>query len=175
MNHIFTIGHSLHTGSDFLSLIKQHKITAIGDVRSVPASARAPQFNQSIISKWLKEANIAYVHLGDQLGGKPNEPAFYDNEGHALYNLMAKTEHFQKGIGRVISGSRKFNLALMCSEGEPCTCHRHNLIAPVLHSMGVKITHIKRDGTVVAYSDIVHEDLIPRTLGKSPKPIRKNI
>lgn len=40
---ILTIGHSNHAVDDFMSLLRQHSITAVADVRSTPYSGFAPQ------------------------------------------------------------------------------------------------------------------------------------
>ena len=47
--HIYTIGHSTHTSEDFFQMLKDNKIDMIVDVRSVPYSKYAPQFNQENI------------------------------------------------------------------------------------------------------------------------------
>ena len=43
---VFTIGHSTHTVAQFVALLQQHGITAIGDVRSRPYSRQNPHFNR---------------------------------------------------------------------------------------------------------------------------------
>lgn len=166
---IYTIGHSLHTREQFLALLGQHQISAIVDVRTRPASARAPQFNQGCIKVWLKENGISYVPLGEQLGGMPVESKYYDEKGHVLYNLMLEADWFQAGIARLIDGAKRYKIAMMCSENDPCICHRHNLIAPALHAVGVEVLHIQRDGSLTAFAD----GALLMTVGRSPKPMRK--
>ena len=70
MRELFTIGHSTQSGEQFLGLLAQHRISAIGDVRSSPYSARLPQYNREILVQALKSVNIRYVFLGDELGAR---------------------------------------------------------------------------------------------------------
>ncbi len=56
---VFTIGHSTHTIEKFVDLLRQHGVTAVADVRSVPHSRMQPQFNQETLSRALKEYGLA--------------------------------------------------------------------------------------------------------------------
>ena len=148
MSRIFTIGHSLHDRETFLRLVSSHGVNAIADVRSRPVSGRAPHFSQSRLKEWLAGCDISYVFLGAELGGIPSSQNFYDPSGRVRYDLVAKDGLFQSGIARVISGSHKYSVAIMCAEGDPHCCHRHNLITPSLISAGVEVAHILKDGSV---------------------------
>ena len=67
---------------------------------------------------------------------------------------VAQTPLFQSGIERVESGSRKFRLALLCSEENPAVCHRHLLVSRVLVERGADVRHIRGDGALQAYADV---------------------
>ena len=69
-NGIFTIGHSTHELERFVELLKQHRIGAVADVRSMPYSRWQPQFNRDKLSVALKADGIAYVFLGKELGAE---------------------------------------------------------------------------------------------------------
>ena len=60
MNRIYTVGHSNYKIEYFIQLLKKNSITAVYDVRSVPYSRYAPQFNQGSIKKYLESAGIEY-------------------------------------------------------------------------------------------------------------------
>jgi hypothetical protein len=47
-NALFTIGYAGRSNADLIALLEQHKITAVGDVRSMPYSSRNPQFNREL-------------------------------------------------------------------------------------------------------------------------------
>src|SRR4030095_4118604 len=94
---VFTIGPSNHSSERFLALLQGAGITAVADVRSIPRSRRWPHFSRARIEQWLAEGGIAYVFLGAELGGKPDDPALL-REGRPDYELMAATPSFQAGL-----------------------------------------------------------------------------
>ena len=145
---IFTIGHSTHPLEAFVALLRQHGITALADVRSSPFSRFNPQFNQAVLERALQARAIQYVFLGDGLGGRPRNPSGYNEAGRARYGHLAETSSFQQGIDRLIQGSKKYQIALMCAEKDPQNCHRTILIAPVLTGHGIEIGHILADGSL---------------------------
>ena len=139
-------------------MLKSAGITAIADVRSAPYSRYQPQFNRQILEKSLLEANIQYVFLGDELGGRsPNESDF--ENGRVVYARLRQRPVFDVGLDRVILGSQKYTLALMCTEKEPLDCHRTLLVAQALAEQGLQISHIHSDSTVE-----LHEAAIQRLL-----------
>lgn len=141
---IWTIGHSTATIDVFLELLHTHKINAVADVRSAPYSARMPWFNENVVGQTLKAVDVQYLWIGDQLGGRPGDPSHYDDEGHALYGLMAETNSFEIGIERIEAAASKFRLAIMCSEEDPKDCHRNTLIGTVLRRrQHVVLEHIR--------------------------------
>ncbi len=64
---LYTIGHSNHEIDVFLGLLRQHGVTAVGDVRSQPYSRYVPQFSRDALVAALANAGIAYVFLGKEL------------------------------------------------------------------------------------------------------------
>lgn len=144
---VYTIGHSNHSIERFVGLLKQHSITAVADVRSLPYSRLHPQFNREALAASLKNAAIAYVFLGKELGARPQDPACYDN-GRVNFVRLAVREQFKRGIERVLRGSEKYRLALMCAEKEPLGCHRTILVCHHLRLAGVTIRHILADGSI---------------------------
>ncbi len=146
---VFTIGHSNHSSEWFLALLQGAGITAVADVRSIPRSRRWPHFSRARIERWLADAGIAYVFLGAELGGRPDDPALL-REGHPDYDLMAATPLFQAGLDRVLDGAGKYRIALMCAEREPLDCHRFLLVSRRLQERGVRLRHILADGSVEA-------------------------
>jgi uncharacterized protein (DUF488 family) len=144
---VFTIGHSNHSSERFLALLRGAGITAVADVRSIPRSRRWPQFSRARIERWLADAGIAYVFLGAELGGRPDDPALL-RDGHPDYDLMAAAPLFQAGLDRVLDGAGRYCIALMCAEREPLDCHRFLLVSRHLHERGVRLRHILGDGSI---------------------------
>jgi uncharacterized protein (DUF488 family) len=152
---IFSIGHSNQTIEAFISLLQQHNIHLLVDVRSSPYSKYAPQFNSTALIDALQSSAINYLHMGEALGGRPQKAEFYDHTGHVLYKRVAQSDVFLKGIQRLIVEGRQCMLAMMCSEEDPAHCHRHLLIGHVLTLQGVSLLHIRGDGSIQTEEELV--------------------
>lgn len=156
---IYTIGYSNHKMAVFISLLKQHRITAVADVRSRPFSRYLPHFNQDELKQHLKEGGIYYVFLGRELGARPEDPSCYV-DGKAVYEKIAQTEAFAEGIKRVLHGVQKHRIALMCMERDPLTCHRAILVCRHLKDYNLDILHIKGTGGLETHTDLEDRLLI---------------
>ena len=142
---LFTIGHSNHTLDKFIGLLKQHNITAIADVRSIPFSRFNPHFNREALEASLRRANISYVHMGQQLGARRDEPECFVGK-QANYELVAQLPNFRAGIDRLLAGSQHQRIALMCAEKDPITCHRTVLITRAFRHAAITVAHILDSG-----------------------------
>jgi uncharacterized protein (DUF488 family) len=143
---LFTIGHSNHEPEKFLDLLSAFSITALADVRSSPFSRRLPHFSRQPLEELLRRRGIAYVFLGGHLGGRPQSPELYHQEGWADYERMRQTPAFRVGLERVVCGLEGYSIALMCGEEDPMDCHRALMIAPALKEIGLPPRHIRKDG-----------------------------
>lgn len=150
-NTILTIGHSTHSESNFLNLLQRHRVTAVADVRSVPASRFTPHFNRDSLKHSLHGSGIKYVFLGEELGARTRDSSCYVN-GRVQYNRLAKTSKFASGIQRLLKGAQAERIAIMCSEQEPLDCHRTVLIARVIAEHGAAVEHIHSDGHLESHA-----------------------
>ena len=146
------MGHSNHSIERFVELLKGAEIEQIVDVRSQPFSKYTPHFNSAPLELSLTRAGIAYIFMGDSLGGRPPEVSMYDQEGHVLYGEMAKSERLREGILTLTTVSSTKRTAMMCSEESPLDCHRRLLITRVL-SEGIEVVHLRSDGSQIKDSD----------------------
>ena len=176
-NHpIFTIGHSNHSLEGFLVLLSKHRVTVVADVRSVPWSRFNAHFNRNELFVALKAQGIHYAYLGRELGGRPEDPALYDEEsGKVSYERIARTDKFRQGVARVVGGAARHRIALMCAEKDPLRCHRTHLVAQALGAEGVEVAHILADGEIERHARTMdrsmadsgvrpNEDLFPDAL-----------
>ena len=157
---VFTIGHSTRPLEAFLDLLVRHGVTALADVRSVPYSRWQPQFNQDSLKRAMRQREIAYVFLGKELGARTEDRSCYV-DGRVAYRRLAATDTFRQGLARVVEGSGKESIALMCAEGDPLDCHRTILIARELVADGLEVQHILPDGSLEP-----HVETMRRLLGK---------
>jgi hypothetical protein len=162
---VYTIGHSTHATERFIELLSVHGVNAVADVRSHPYSRFNPQFNRETLQADLKKAGLAYVFLGRELGARPEDQACYV-DGSVRYDLLAGTKLFQQGLRRLVDGSRRYRIALMCAEKDPLTCHRAILVCRQLAALGIAAQHILEDGRIET-----HDEALERLLKELDSPI----
>jgi uncharacterized protein (DUF488 family) len=151
---IWSIGHSNHEMATMLELLRTAQIDVVADLRSQPFSRFKPHFNRRPFQKTLKESGFDYVFLGDELGGRPPEQEFFDDDGHVLYGEVARTPRFLEGLDRLLRGAERFRVAMLCSEEDPSNCHRRLLVTRVLTERGVPVSHIRGDGSTISEDDL---------------------
>lgn len=156
-NHvIYSIGHSTMTFDDFSRLLNKFEVEAVADVRSSPYSNRFPHFSRQPLQANLKAIGINYVFLGKELGGRPTHECDFSN-GIADYEKMGERSEFGEGINRLVSGMKKYRIALLCSEHDPLECHRCLLVGRALKEIDVMSIHILRDGSEKTQEDVERE------------------
>ena len=145
---LYSIGHSNVAAERLITLLEQHSIRTLCDVRSAPYSRYNPQFNRETLAGTLHAASIAYRFMGDTLGGKPTDIALRTEDG-ALpdYVRMAAAPSFQRALSQLIDLGQHTPTAFMCGEADYRGCHRHRLITPALIERGVIVWHIMPDGS----------------------------
>ena len=149
---VLTIGHSNHPLDVFVALLRQHGVTTLADVRSAPYSRFNPHFNRKRLESALQAHGIAYVYLGHALGGRPDDPACYE-DGRVRYDRLAQTSLYHEGLERVVENARSERIALMCAEKEPLDCHRTLLVGRSLVERGMGVAHILADGALESHDE----------------------
>lgn len=170
MQKVYTIGHSNHPIDFFLELLNSFHITCVIDVRTVPASAYNPQYNMESLDAYLQNANIRYMHFGEEFGARHTEKDLLDTYGKVDFDKVRKSPLFLKGVERLQSGLDKgYNIALMCSEANPFDCHRFSMISYYLTRNGFTVHHILKDKNIVTNEELEklllkkYEKQIPQT------------
>jgi|SRR5580658_6296132 uncharacterized protein (DUF488 family) len=157
MGVVYTIGHSAHSWETFAAMLKEHRVDVVVDIRSAPYSRFAPQFDHEILQKKLAEAGVRHLFLGTELGGRPDNRQYYDNQGHVLYGRMTADPDFQAGIDRLERGIANYRVALLCGEEDPAHCHRRLLVGRVLAERGHELLHIRADGRLQSEAQLTTE------------------
>ncbi len=156
-NPLFTIGHGNRKPEAFLALLKEFEIEYLIDVRSQPYSRFNPQFNQDDLKFFLEESGIRYIFMGDSLGGRPHDLTCY-TEGKVDYEIVKTRDFFLEGIERLKTAYKKnLNVVIMCSESDPCECHRSKLIGRVLDHDNIGLQHIDEKGKVKNQIRVINE------------------
>jgi uncharacterized protein (DUF488 family) len=136
-----------------LSTLQHFGIDLVIDVRSSPRSFRFPHFDREEMETTLCAAGIRYLFLGEELGGRPEDPKAYRSDGVVDYRARRKSVSFQRGLERVLEELTQHDLALLCAEEDPLTCHRFLMICPELVALGVKPQHIRKGETIETQSE----------------------
>lgn len=142
---IYTIGHSNVPVAKIVDLLQKNNVQSVADIRSIPQSRYSPQFNRKSLAKVLDEIGIAYVYLGDSLGGRPKDSSCYQGS-EVKYNEVMKRPWYQQGIEELRRIGRIQPTAILCSEEDPQQCHRHRLVGQTLLRLGFRVLHIRGNG-----------------------------
>jgi uncharacterized protein (DUF488 family) len=163
---LWTIGHSNHPLQVFLDLLAQHHVEVLVDVRSSPYSGYAAQFNREAIGPALRQRDVAYHFLGDRLGGRTDDPRFYDQQGRVLYGRLAGSPGFRQGIEQLLEEVARRRVAILCGEEDPTDCHRRLLVGRVAREHGVRVMHIRGDGRLQSEEQLSAEVQFQKTRGQ---------
>jgi uncharacterized protein (DUF488 family) len=136
----------------FLSLLKQHQVNRVVDVRSTPYSKWQPQYNREGLAAALRRNDIDYEFMGTEFGARSDDRSCYEN-GKVVYSRLAAAAGFQSAVQKLSSDCMNVRIALMCAEQEPLECHRTILVARSLELAGLRVMHIHPDGRIEAHSD----------------------
>ncbi len=184
---VFTIGHSNHPLERFMELLEKYEIEVLVDIRTSPFSRFSRHFSQEPLRNAIQGAGLKYLFLGKELGGRPKDAQFYDQEGYIDYARIAATGQFSEGIDMLIAGSEKSRVAVMCSEENPVDCHRRRLVGPVLVQRKVELKHIRGNGELQLEREFKEDDMelaekfqqltlfsqpAPAKLWRSSKPVK---
>src|SRR5262245_43115437 len=176
---LLTIGHSNLTADRFAALLKDAGVTAVADVRSVPFSRWCPWFTGKALAERLAGEAIAYIALGDALGGRPRDPRLY-RDGVADYEAMAVRAEFAAGLARVVvkwraiacacfapSASRSTAIAACWWAGRwPSADWRSVISAPTARS-----NRMRRRSSACSRSPAARQIFFAIRLSASPTPI----
>jgi uncharacterized protein (DUF488 family) len=160
---VYTIGYGARTIESFLDLLAAYEIGYLIDIRSAPYSRYKPEFSREALERELRRRGVRYVYLGQQLGGRPDDPDCYqedsgDGEGGRKvdYEKVKQKDFYQQGLGRVKSAfDQGLRVVLMCSEGKPENCHRSKLIGASLTAMGIPVAHIDEDDELQTQAAVI--------------------
>ncbi|MBR6478235.1 MAG: DUF488 domain-containing protein [Lachnospiraceae bacterium] len=154
MKQLYTIGHSTYPAEHLLELLRQFEVQYVLDVRSMPYSRYARQYNANEIGPYLKEHGIQYFDMGRYFGARQPERKYYSKEGYLDFEAFRASELFQKGKENVKRGLKENNIALMCTEKNPIDCHRAIMVARGFALDGIPVKHILHDKTSITQEEL---------------------
>ncbi|MCC7477363.1 DUF488 domain-containing protein [bacterium] len=150
---VYTVGHGQLSWDEFELLIRPFKLEQLIDVRSMPYSELAPQFNRERLEHSVRRLGMEYLWLGSSLG-----PLTAD--GKVDYIERERESRYHDGIQQLLGLAHERRTALLGSQPEPWRSHRHQLIAQTLLRHDVEVLHILPDGSLShAVADLFHAAL----------------
>lgn len=152
---IYTIGYGSRSAEEMLELLHRLGIQYLVDVRSQPYSRYKPEFSREALEAALAGPGIRYLFLGEQLGGRPDDPTCYV-DGKVDYDRCREKTWYREGISRIQRAwEQQLPVALMCSEGKPEHCHRSKLLGATLEEIGVSVRHIDERGELRTQAEVI--------------------
>jgi uncharacterized protein (DUF488 family) len=159
---VFTLGHGAMDLDVFLLVLERSAIRLVADIRTNPAAARLPWFERHALASELEQRGLSYRwfrELGgwrSRVGGEDHHTALRD-ESERRYAAAMNTKGFEAHCQEIAGLAASTNVALLCAEVAPESCHRR-LLADKLFLMGVRVVHII--GTDDAWDHALHPDLV---------------
>ena len=142
---IYTVGHSTHSGDEFLAILNAFGIELLADIRTVPRSRHNPQYERDTLDAFLAEHGIEYVHLA-ALGGlrRPRKDSVntgWRNDSFRGYADYMQTPEFGNAIEDLMARAAERRTVIMCAEAVPWRCHR-SLVGDALLVRGIEVEDI---------------------------------
>jgi len=148
-----SVGHSNRPAGELLALLQEAGIRCVADVRCFPVSRRHPQHSRARLESALRAAGIAYVFLGDALGGRREPSAASDPATNGAWRdpgLRAFADTLDSpetagGLAELEALGAAQPTAFLCAERDWRSCHRQ-IIADALLARGHRVLHLVRPG-----------------------------
>jgi uncharacterized protein (DUF488 family) len=129
--HLYTLGYEKRTLPEYLTILRQHRIDVVIDVRDV-AWSHKPGFSEKPLQQGLERAGIEYVRAGFV-----GNPKWLRAEAKDLDEMLEFYRWYLKEFSEVVDGFRQMvkelsdrglRICLTCFERNPAECHRSILL-----------------------------------------------
>lgn len=155
VNRIYTLGYGTRTQEGFINTLKMSGIDTVVDVRSYPFSKWVPHFNEDVIYEALEAEGIGYISGGEKLGGRFSDRSLYGADGRVNWESVGDNKAYLDAIASVQDlADQGHMVAIVCSEGDPLTCHRFGLLSRTLSQEGMDVRHILYNGECISHTEL---------------------
>lgn len=140
---VFTIGYEGLNIDDFMSLLVEHGIETVVDVRELPLS-RKPGFSKKALANVLGLSGLAYVHMVELGCPRPVRNGYREDSDWNRYTVgFLKHLNAQKAaIAELAELTQSSTCALLCYEADFNFCHRSMVADAVKKYCGAEVKHI---------------------------------
>lgn len=153
MRSFLTVGHGTRSIDEFIFLLNKNNVDVLIDVRSFPGSRLSPHFGRENMCRWLPSAGISYEWM-QELGGfrkptKESENLGLRHKSFRAYGDYMGTDEFDRGMKYLLSLTKDYRVAIMCSESCWWRCHRRLISDAGSMLYGAKVRHIMEKGKMI--------------------------
>ena len=100
---LYTIGYIAFEREKIISIINELDIDCLIDVRSVPMSSYAPQYNKPVFSEFLR-SNQVYYRNYKEFGARQDDIKYYNADGYLDFDRYITSRQFLEGMKRIKNG-----------------------------------------------------------------------
>lgn len=152
---VYSIGYGMRSQQGFINTLKMMDVDTVIDIRSIPRSRLAPQFDADTIYEALGENDVDFFLAGDRLGGRPSDLSLYDGTGTVDWEALRESDSYREALAAVEKkASDGHIIALVCSEGDPLFSHRFGTVSRDLREKGFQVRHILPNGEIVSHAEM---------------------
>lgn len=145
---IFTIGYEGLNINKFISLLTDHDVETVVDIRALPLS-RKLGFSKRALASVLNLAGMEYVHKVGLGCPKPVRDRYREDGNWKRYTdgFLNHLKTQAAAIDELSVLVRSSNCALLCFEADYNFCHRSMVANAVRDYCGAEIMHIQAMGS----------------------------
>jgi uncharacterized protein (DUF488 family) len=143
---VLTLGFSNRPWEATAEILDAYRIARLVDIRTLPGSRHAPQFNQENLARALPDLGLDYIHL-KSLGGlrkpRPGDTrnSGWDNPSFRAYADYMQSPEFSAALDDLIRLFLERKTVYACTEAVFWRCHRA-LVSDALLIRGFRVGHI---------------------------------
>jgi uncharacterized protein (DUF488 family) len=144
---VFTIGYEGLDINAFMSLLAEHGIDTVVDIRELPLS-RKPGFSKKALASVLNLSGLEYVHMVDLGCPKPVRHRYREDGNWKRYtdDFLKHLKTQEASIAELSELVSSSNCALLCYEADFNFCHRSMVANAVRDYCGADVEHIMAAG-----------------------------
>lgn len=141
---IYTIGYEGLDIGGFLSLLREHDIEKVVDVRELPLS-RKPGFSKKALADALNLNGLEYVHVPELGCPKPIRNRYRADGSWKRYKegFLKHLNTQDKALAELATMAAMSSCALLCFEADYNYCHRSMVADAVKRLSGMGVSHIQ--------------------------------
>lgn len=145
---VFTIGYEGLDIDAFMSLLSEHGIESVVDIRELPLS-RKPGFSKTALANVLNLSGLEYVHMVELGCPRPVRDGYRADGDWKRYTkgFLNHLKTQKEAIAELAALTESSICALLCYEADFKFCHRSMVADAVNKLCGAEIEHISVKAT----------------------------